>query len=239
MNKVKLRDILVDHFNSSELHNLCFDLDIKHESIAGNTIEDKARELIEYCFRRGRLEELVNRCRELRPNTDWSEFVAVEPKVGSVHSDQKQMPQRRSYDDSQIQSDPIRITGIIIEGVTQPRNDGTRGSALYTVPLQLSRRPSEEWAGLFVQTWDRPPRFTTMHRPRIASVSGDRIILSGTTMREIEDYHLDTLKLVVERVNALSLELEKANQKRAEENERKAQEHRSEVRDIGNRLKFD
>lgn len=222
MNKAKLRDILVEHFNSSELHNLCFDLGIRHESIAGNTIEDKARELIEYCFRRGKLEELVNRCRELRPNMDWSEFVAVEPK--SVRSAPKPIPQRKLYDDSPIQADPIRITGIIIEGVTQPRNDGTRGSALYTVPLQLSRRPSKGWADLFVQTWNHPPHLTTMHRPGIAQIIGDSTILNGTTMQEIENYHLDTLKLVVERVNALSLESEKANQKRAEENERKAQD---------------
>ena len=42
-----------------------------------------------------------------------------------------------------------------------------------------------------------------MHRPGIASVIGDRIILNGTTVEEIEKYHRDTLRVVVERVNAL------------------------------------
>jgi hypothetical protein len=58
---------------------------------------------------------------------------------------------------------PIRIKGIILEEIGTPRNDGTKGSALYTVPFRLSRRPSSEWAQHFVQTWDYPPSFTTMH----------------------------------------------------------------------------
>lgn len=72
MNKSELRDHLCEHFNSSELNNLCFDLNIKFESIAGNTIEDKARELIDYCTRYGRINDLLNHCRELRPHVDWS-----------------------------------------------------------------------------------------------------------------------------------------------------------------------
>ena len=35
----------------------------------------------------------------------------------------------------------IKITGVIVDEVTTPRMDGTRGSALYAVPFQLSRRP--------------------------------------------------------------------------------------------------
>ena len=81
MNKVKLRDLLVEYFNSSELHNLCFDLNIKHENIAGNTLTDKARELIEYCVRYGRFDALVNRCRELRPHVNWSDNVQEFPKA--------------------------------------------------------------------------------------------------------------------------------------------------------------
>ena len=45
-----------------------------------------------------------------------------------------------------------------------------------------------------------------MHRPGIASVVGDRIILDGTTVEEIEKHHRDTLTVVVERVNNLIAE---------------------------------
>jgi len=97
---------------------------------------------------------------------------------------------------------------IVAEEVGTPRNYGTPGSALYMVPIRLSRRPSADWARLFVQVWDNPPSYSTMHRPGIASVIGDRIILDGTTVEEIEKYHRDTLKVVVERVNQLIAEHE-------------------------------
>ncbi|HEV8546867.1 MAG TPA: toll/interleukin-1 receptor domain-containing protein, partial [Candidatus Limnocylindrales bacterium] len=97
--------------------------------------------------------------------------------------------------------EPIKILGIDEPNVGRPRNDGSRGSALYKVPLRLNRRPSPLWAEAFRSVWDRPPQFTTMHRPGIASVSGDRIILDGTTVDEIERYHAETLRHVIREVN--------------------------------------
>lgn len=84
---------------------------------------------------------------------------------------------------------PMRIVGVDRGGISQPRDDGTRGSALYSVPLLLSRVPDAEWAVLFVRNWDRPPSFTTMHRPGIARVVGDRVVLDGTTVEEVAQYH--------------------------------------------------
>jgi hypothetical protein len=40
-----------------------------------------------------------------------------------------------------------------------------------------------------------------MHRPGIASIVGDRIILDGTPIEEVPDIHAATLKFVVEKVN--------------------------------------
>ena len=73
--------------------------------------------------------------------------------------------------------EPIRITGIIADQIGVPRNDGTRGSALYRIPFRLTQRPPREWAELFVNNWNHPPLFTTMHRPGIASIIGDTVIL--------------------------------------------------------------
>lgn len=43
-----------------------------------------------------------------------------------------------------------------------------------------------------------------MHRPGIARVAGDRIIVDGTTIEEVEKYHRETLLAVLDRVNQLA-----------------------------------
>jgi len=99
--------------------------------------------------------------------------------------------------------EPIRILNIVVDEVTAPRNDGTPGSALCCIPFQLSRRPPSDWADAFVQQWNRPPRWTSMHRPGIARVSGDKVYLDGTTIEEVQKYHRDTLVLALEETNRL------------------------------------
>ncbi len=140
---------------------------------------------------------------------------------------------------TQAIGEPIKIMRVVTEEVTQPRNDGTAGSALYKVPLQLSRTPSADWSRLFVETWNRPPQFTTMHRPGIARVVGDRVILDGTTIEEVAQYHRDTLKLVVQRVNELVIERQKEKQRQQELEQKRRQEHDAAVREAADRLKFD
>lgn len=95
----------------------------------------------------------------------------------------------------------VKIIGVDENGVTVPRNDGTPGSGLYDVPLKLNRMPAAAWADTLVRTWDHPPSWSNMHRPGIASASGDRIWLRGTTIEEIEKHHLTTLKLCVDVAN--------------------------------------
>jgi len=100
-----------------------------------------------------------------------------------------------------VDDGPIRIVGVDAQGITSPRNDGTRGSALYRVPILLSRAPDRVWADLMVENWNRPPRFSTMHRPGIGSVSGRTFVLDGTTIEEVEQYHLETLGHAIEATN--------------------------------------
>lgn len=135
--------------------------------------------------------------------------------------------------------EPVRIIGVVVDEVGAPRGDGTRGSALYVVPFQLSRQPPEGWDDAFVASWDRPPRFTSRHRPGIASVFGDRIILDGTTVQEVEHYHRETLILAVNEANRQFAEWD-ANQRRAEEAERlRLEKHKNNVEEATKRLKFD
>ena len=142
------------------------------------------------------------------------------------------------YEPISIEGEDIKIIGIITNEVTLPRNDGTRGSALYSIPFRLSSKPTSTWSELFLRNWDYPPRFTSMHRPGIARVDSDKIILDGTTIEEVKQYHRDTLILCLEKTN----EEEKQIRKREEQLKRKKQEERENhyrnIDDISKDIKF-
>lgn len=132
----------------------------------------------------------------------------------------------------------IELLEIDVDGVGQPRNDGTRGSALYRVPVKLSATPSHLWAEIAVRTWDSPPSYTTMHRPGIASVVGDCFVLDGTTVEEVEEYHAETLRLVVARANELTQEAEDRIKAEKEQRRREAEAHTNNVEAVAKRVKF-
>lgn len=136
-------------------------------------------------------------------------------------------------------SEDIRIEGVIVDEVTEPRRDGSRGSALYAVPFRLSARPAQAWARLFVENWNQPPRFTQMHRRGIASVHADKIILDGTTLEEVYEYHRDTLKLVLAETNRQYRD--HVEQERAPEEARRrlGEEHRKNIEEQARRIRFD
>ena len=138
-----------------------------------------------------------------------------------------------------FQFNPIKIVGIIANEIGTPRNDGTRGCALYAVPFQLPRPPTPHWADHFVQMWDRPPSYTTRHRPKIARVAGDRIILDGTTVEEVAAIHRDTLKVVVAKVNQDIEDWERARHRAAEEEAERQRQQRQAVLDAAKKISFD
>ncbi len=70
-NRVRLRMMIDEHFNKSELQTLCFDMGVDYDSINGENKSDKARELVAYCERRQIIPDLVAKCRELRPKVSW------------------------------------------------------------------------------------------------------------------------------------------------------------------------
>lgn len=135
--------------------------------------------------------------------------------------------------------EPVQILGVVEQGVGTPLNDGSRGSALYRVPLQLSRRPSEAWAALFRRNWDHPPSFTTMHRPGIGSVQGDTIVLDGTTMYELETVHLNMLRAVMDKTNDEAAEFERRQHEAHRREKEQQASHQANIRDVSRRLRFD
>jgi hypothetical protein len=70
--RADLRRNLAEYFNRDELRTLCFDLGIDHESLPEEK-DGMARELVAYCERHSRIPELVEKCRELRPNVLWED----------------------------------------------------------------------------------------------------------------------------------------------------------------------
>jgi len=56
----------------------------------------------------------------------------------------------------QFPKEDIKITNIIIEKVTEPKNDGSLGSRplQYSFPIKLN--PPHEWVSTFIQKWNRP-----------------------------------------------------------------------------------
>ncbi len=132
----------------------------------------------------------------------------------------------------------IELDGIIVEEVTEPRNDGRSGSGLYAVPFLLSNTPTETWVEYFINSWNLPPRFTSMHRPGIARVQGNRIVLDGTTIEEVKRYHLDTLKLAVSEANRLVAETKRTEVQQASVSRSRSQQHRNHVAEVAKTLKF-
>ena len=169
-------------------------------------------------------------------NTVWGTRPKPPPLGPAPTVDRKKAPVNSR---PSLVSEQVRILGVIVDEVSEPRLDGTRGSALYEVPFRLSRVVSADWARAFEEMWNHPPRYTTMHRPGIATVSGDRLVLDGTTMEEVHDYHRDTLVLCVRETNALIekqlADIERERQARAEA----LDQHRRTVRDVSNELDFD
>jgi hypothetical protein len=67
MDRTNLRQFLDEHFNDEELRNLCFDLKIDYESLPAQGKSGKVRELVTYCERHGRTNQLIGASHSLRP----------------------------------------------------------------------------------------------------------------------------------------------------------------------------
>ncbi|WP_020597360.1 toll/interleukin-1 receptor domain-containing protein [Spirosoma panaciterrae] len=137
------------------------------------------------------------------------------------------------------ENDNVKIKGIVVDEVTQPINDGSRGSSLYKIPFELNKRPNSEWIHLFIDAFDRPSEFTSMHRPGIASVIGNKIYLDGTTIEEVERYHKKTLKLAVDVANSRYSEILKQKQQEAESLQLRKDQHRKYIDEASKRISFD
>ena len=76
---VRLHKMLDRYFNEQELRSLMFGLGVEYDSLLGAGVSDKARELIGYMNRRGRLVELLQAVNKERPAIIWPYPPQYEP----------------------------------------------------------------------------------------------------------------------------------------------------------------
>ena len=150
-----------------------------------------------------------------------------------------QSPSAGHRSSASIDSGSVKIKTIVLNEIGMPRWDGTVGSLLYAVPFQLSRQPSIDWQRHFIETWNHPPSYSTMHRPHTARIVGDRLILEETTVEEIEKYHQETLKVVLDKVNTDIAALEAKQRREQEKRAEQLRQHRQSVEEAAKRIRFD
>jgi ATP/maltotriose-dependent transcriptional regulator MalT len=73
-----LRQTLTARFSADELRTLCFDLGIDSENLPGEGKAGKARELLLYLERYDRIPELIECCRQSRPDVPWDDLLKEE-----------------------------------------------------------------------------------------------------------------------------------------------------------------
>lgn len=160
----------------------------------------------------------------------------VPPTLGKLLTQKDEITTKKIVN---IQSEELKIKGVIVDEVSKPLNDGSAGSALYKIPFELNKQPDTEWSILFIEAWNHPPRYTTMHRPGIASIRDNKIFLDGTTIEEVERYHKDTLKLAVEVANKEWNHLKERKKQNEERKLREIEEHTNNIKDISKRINFE
>lgn len=62
---------MVEHFDTEELEDMCFDLGIPYDSLSGIGKRAKARSLIAYFEKRIEMYKLFDILEERRPHVDW------------------------------------------------------------------------------------------------------------------------------------------------------------------------
>jgi hypothetical protein len=103
----RLRDQIRALFSDSELRDLCLDLDIDYEGLAGSAKSDKVRELVQYAERHGRLADLTRRVIELRPHIGLNVQRLAE-RVAAADAGERQglrslMDQFRRYNEQMVE----------------------------------------------------------------------------------------------------------------------------------------
>ncbi len=81
----RLRSLLAARFSEGELRTLCFDLGIDYDDLPGGGKAERARELVGYLERHGRIGELVQLGRRARPDVPWEASGERDERAPGTH----------------------------------------------------------------------------------------------------------------------------------------------------------
>ena len=70
----RLLQTLSRRFDEGELQSLCFHLAVSYDDLPAQGKANKARELVQYLERRGRIYDLIRQGQSLRPDVPWQEI---------------------------------------------------------------------------------------------------------------------------------------------------------------------
>jgi nucleoside phosphorylase len=153
-----LRRLLIAIFNDGELRDLCFDLGIDYEDLPGQAKGDKARELVAYASRRGRMDELISQARSLRPNADWQSVGVAGAPAPAKSSGRvtESVAQPASSDATEQQVDFVIITALeeerdaMLSKLPKPRRIAPSNDDIYVYySAQLPITFSDDSTGIY------------------------------------------------------------------------------------------
>lgn len=90
---------------------------------------------------------------------------------------------------------PVKITGVIQHEIGTPNKDGK-----YSVPFSFAPTASHHWEDLLMAEWLRHQAGNGGPGISVSSEES-RIIMFATTVEDVRDHHLTTLKDAVDMVN--------------------------------------
>jgi hypothetical protein len=122
--------------------------------------------------------------------------------------------------------EPIRIVGVVKEGIGTPRRDAVAMHDRYDVPLQLSRPVTDDEQHRFLTAWEN------LENGQPLLIEEDRFVLKNTTIQVIRDTFLDDLHAMIKQVN---FEVAEAARHQAEQDAADAA-HRDEVAKIAENI---
>lgn len=134
---INLLDLLNKHFNTDEMHVLCFAVGAAYDELAGDTKTTKMLALITYLERRGNLHQLVSEVKKKRPKVNWPDI----SEVSEPNNTPETLPTGDSYIDQKTGLEMIRIPAG--EFLYSEDNDevGTRMRLEYLPEYWISKTP--------------------------------------------------------------------------------------------------
>lgn len=71
IDRIRVRQLMIKHFNEYELREIMFELRLDYESLPGKSKSEKVTELIFFMERHNRLDEMMKELQKQRPNVAW------------------------------------------------------------------------------------------------------------------------------------------------------------------------